>query len=233
MGKVSDSHFRSPVRLDADQRPVREPCTHFARSQYAFWRHPEAFWRHPEAPRGTQRHPTGCTASGNPLCVVSYRVGGVWKPQRLGNEEAVGSGGDAGGVAVAEGRAMVQGGTGDELTTCATQTDGRPIDVMRGSSVQARPSCAMRLTKRPFPGLLTASLLRCAQPRSPRSEVFRPPMTRARRRRHREVQPWRPAAQHNLEDAWEPSSSPKGRPRGTNQHAPVDRGLPQAHRDEL
>jgi len=44
-------------------------------------------------------------------------VRGVWKPQRLGTREAVGGGGDGQGVAVPEGRAMMQGGTRDELTT--------------------------------------------------------------------------------------------------------------------
>jgi len=36
---------------------------------------------------------------------------------------------------------MVQGGIRSELTTCATQADGRPIDVVRGGTVQGRPSC--------------------------------------------------------------------------------------------
>jgi len=35
MGMVSDSHFRSPVRSDADQRLVWEPCAHLALTQYA------------------------------------------------------------------------------------------------------------------------------------------------------------------------------------------------------
>jgi len=134
--------------------------------------------------------------------VVSGRVGGVWKPQRLGVGQAAGGGGGGGGMAVHEGRAMVQGGTRDELTTCPPQTDCRPIDFVKGGTVQATPSCEMSLTKRLFPGLLPASLLWCAQPRSTRSEVFRPPMTRSRGRRQREVQPWRPAAPHNLDDAW-------------------------------
>jgi len=55
--------------------------------------------------------------SGNLLCVVSDRVGGVWKPQRLGTTEAVGGSGDGGGVAVPDGRAIMKDGTRDELTT--------------------------------------------------------------------------------------------------------------------
>jgi len=106
-------------------------------------------------------------------------------------------------VAVPEGRAIVQARTRDELSTCTTQTDGRPIYVVRGGTVQARPYSAMCLAKRLFPGLLPASLLRCSQPRSPHSEVFRPIMTRSKGKRQREVQPWRPAAPHNLKDAWE------------------------------
>jgi len=52
MGTVLDSHFRSPVQSDTDQRIVWEPCAHLARTQYALWRQPEALWRQPEAPRG-------------------------------------------------------------------------------------------------------------------------------------------------------------------------------------
>jgi len=139
-------------------------------------------------------------------------VGGIWKPQRLGTGEAVGGYGEGGEVAVPEGRAMVQAGTRDELTTCATQKNGRPTYVVRGGTVQARPSFAMWLAKRPLLGLLPASLLRSAQPRSHRSEVFRPPMTRARGKQQREVQPWRPAAPHNLGDACEIFLSPDKAP---------------------
>jgi len=45
---------------------------------------------------------------------------------------------------------MVQGGTDDELTTSATQTNGRPMEDVRGGTVQERPSSAMCLAKRPF-----------------------------------------------------------------------------------
>ena len=156
--------------------------------------------------------PRGCNASGNPLCFVSDRVGGVWKPQPLGTGEAVGDYGEGGEVAVPEGRAMVQAGTRDELTTCATQKKSRPTYVVRGGTVQESPSFAMWLAKRPFLGVFPASLLRSAQPRSHRSEVFQPPLTRARGKQQQEVQPWRPAAPHNLGDAWEVFRSPDRAP---------------------
>jgi len=57
---------------------------------------------------------------------------------------------EGGGVAVPESRAMVQGGTRDELTTCTKQTDGRPMYVVRGGTEQARPSSAMCLARGPF-----------------------------------------------------------------------------------
>jgi len=53
----------------------------------------------------------GFTAFVNPLRVVSDRVGGVWKPPRLGMGVVVGGGGEGGGGAVPERRAVVQGGT--------------------------------------------------------------------------------------------------------------------------
>jgi len=97
---------------------------------------------------------------------------------------------------------MVQGEPGDELTTFATKSDGRSIEVLRGGTVRERPTSAMFLTKRPFPGLQPSALLLCAQPRSPRSELFRPLMTRVRGSQQEKVQPWHPAAPRNLDDAW-------------------------------
>jgi len=116
-----------------------------------------------------------CTCSRRLLCMILDRVGAVRGDQWVGNGQTVGGREGWWWVGVPERRARLKGGTFDELSTCTTHTDDRPIEVLRGGIVQAGPSSEMFLDKRPFPGLLPAPLLLCSQPSSASSEVCRTP----------------------------------------------------------